>query len=65
MHDRGLHLGDFPPSPKRVKAFWLDLTFAGQDRSEERYSGRVHMIQRQRIVDAILAGAQPDSARAL
>jgi hypothetical protein len=62
MHDGRLCLGDLAPPPLRMEAFGLNLAIARQDGAEQRQDARVRVIERQRVVDTVLAGMQDRQA---
>ena len=58
VHDGGPRLRDLAPPRLRMEAVGLDLAVAGQDGAEQRHDAGVDVIERQRIVDAVLPLAQ-------
>ena len=62
MHDRRPCLGDLAPPAPGMEAVGLDLATARQDGAEQREHARVGVIERQRVVDAVLPGMQEGHA---
>ena len=50
--------GDLAPPPLGMEAIGLDLAIAGHDGAHQRHDAGVGVVERQRIVDALLALAQ-------
>ena len=62
MHNGRARLGNLPPPPLWMEAIRLNLAVACQNGTHQGHNRGVHVIQRQRIVDPVLAGAQTRQA---